>query len=148
MTWVIKILNRDYQKTSKAWVSNEWLEQDLGIGDFMINDFQFSESTWREVEYEKVEKEQLVNKENITSTKILTTTSPRFQILTPLIEEVVVVIPSIPKYNVKYIIKNNSEINNKLLIKEKVGGPVIFSLDSRDEYASLFHDKIEWHIKI
>jgi hypothetical protein len=148
MTWVIKILNRDFKKVNKEWDGNSWGSVNLGLSDFMINDFQFSESTWREVSYSKQESEVLINREDLTDNKLLTALSPRYQFLNPLVEKVDVVLPPTPKYNVKYIIKNNSKANNKLQIRETLGGPVIFTLDSLDEYATLFHDKIEWQISI
>lgn len=148
MTWVIKILNRDFEKVRATWNGSGWTEVTEGLADFMINDFQFSRSTWREVAYSAAEEPDLINKEDISTTKTLTSASPRYQFLNPLLEEVNVILPINPKFNERYIIKNNSEINNKLLIKETLTGPVLFTLDSLDEFATLFHDGIQFHITI
>lgn len=148
MTWVIKILNRDFEKVKATWNGSSWTEVNEGPADFMINDFQFSNSTWREVSYTVAEEPNLINREDVSSTKTLTQASPRYQLLTPLVEEVNVILPTNPRFNERYIIKNNSEINNKLLVKGTLTGPVLFTLDSQDEFATLFHDGIEWHISI
>lgn len=148
MTWVIKILNRDFEKVKANWNGAGWDETNEGPADFMINDFQFSESTWREVSFVQAEEGLLINRESLTADKILTETSPRYQMLDPQLEEIYVTLPATPQFNVRYIIKNNSEINNKLLVREVTGGPVLFTLDSLDEFATLFHDGIEWQIAL
>ena len=148
MTWVIKILNRDFNKVRATWNGLSWTEVNEGLSDFMINDFQFSDSTWREVSYEIREDPTIINRESLTADKLLTESSPRYQILEPQLEEIFITLPNTPQFNVRYIIKNNSEVNNKLLIREVLGGPVIFTLDSQDEFATLFHDGIEWHCQI
>jgi len=148
MTWVIKILNRDFEKVKSTWNGASWTEVAEGPSDFMINDFQFSESTWREVSYVPAEEGVIINRESLSADKVLTETSPRFQMLDPQLEEIYVTLPATPQFNVRYIIKNNSEVNNRLLVREVIGGPVIFTLDSLDEYATLFHDSIEWHIAV
>lgn len=148
MTWVIKILNRDFNKVNKVWNGSTFDETILGPADFMINDFQFSESTWREVQYKTVEQEILVHRIQTNSDIIMTTESRRYQFIEPLIEKVYITLPAVPKYNQRYIIKNLSEVNNKILVRESLNGPVIFILDSIDEYANLFHDGVEWHAQI
>lgn len=148
MTWVIKILNRDFTKVTQTWNGASW-DEVVGVpADFMINDFQFSESTWREVSYVPIQEGTVINRESLSTNKVLTEASPRYQMLDPQLEEIYVTLPAVPKFNLRYIIKNNSEVNNKLLIRETVSGPVIFTLDSQDEFATLFHDEIEWHIAI
>jgi len=148
MTWVIKILNRDFNKVKSNWNGSSWDQTSEGPSDFMINDFQFSPSTWREVSYVKREEPNLINKEDLTSNKVLTESSPRFQLLNPQLEEVYVTLPITPKFNQRYIIKNNSQLNNKLLVRGSLTGKVLFTLNSLDEFATLFHDSIQWHIAI
>lgn len=148
MSWVIKILLKDYKKTEKIWTGANFSSTPKETSDFIINDFKFSESTWREVEYSPIEQEDLINKQDISNTLILNSSSKRYQFLNPIAEKVAVILPTIPKYNQKYIIKNLSNVNNLIEVKEKIGGPTIYILDSTDEYSSLFHDGIEWQITI
>ena len=148
MSWVIKILLKDYKKTEKIWTGVNFSSTPKETSDFIINDFKFSESTWREVEYSPIEQEDLINKQDISNTLILNSSSKRYQFLNPIAEKVAVILPTIPKYNQKYIIKNLSNVNNLIEVKEKIGGPTIYILDSTDEYSSLFHDGIEWQITI
>lgn len=148
MTWIIKVLNRDYQKVNKVWNGISFDDTVLGTADFIINDFKFSQSTWREVEYTLVESEDFINRQQISSTFNMTTNSKRYQFLEPLIEEVEVILPSIPIYNQRYLIKNLSEINNKLIVKGSSTGDILFTLDSTDEVATLFHDGIDFHCQI
>lgn len=146
MSWVIKVLLRDYTKTQKTWNGSTFVNTALGVGDFMINDFKFSESTWREVRYTPIEQEDLVNRISTATTFTMTSESKRYQFIEPLAEEVNLILPTTPRFNERYIIKNLSEVNNKILVRETLTGPVIFTLDSLDEYATLFHDGIEFHI--
>lgn len=146
MSWIIKILKRDFQKTDVVWNGAAWVETPNGIADFVINDFQFTESTWREVSYTQVETELTTRRlENVSTTVTLTTDSRRYQFIEPVVEEVEVVLPAVPRFNERYLIKNLSEVNNKLLVKETASGEVIFTLDSVNELAVLFHDGVEWH---
>ena len=148
MSWVLKILNKDFIKVEKTWTGAIWSDNIIGPADFMINDFKFSESTWREVEYTPVTPSNLIERQDISVDKILTETSPPYQILNPLVEEVFITLPSLPQFNTRYIIKNNSEVNNKLLIREIINGPAIFTLDSTDEFATLFFDSVEWQVTL
>lgn len=148
MTWIVKVLNRDFQKVRSIWDGSKWVETNEGVADFVINDFQFSESTWREVSFEVKEDSNIINRESLSTNKILTEASPRYQILNPLIEEIYITLPSPPQFNSRYIIKNNSEVGNKLLVREVKNGPVIFTLDSLDEFATLFHDSVSWQIRL
>lgn len=148
MTWIIKVLNRDYQKINKVWNGVSFDDTVLGTADFIINDFKFSESTWREVDYTLVETEDFINRQQVSTTFIMTTNSKRYQFLEPLVEEVEVILPSTPIYNQRYLIKNLSEINNKLIIKGSPSGNILFTLDSTDEVATLFHDGIDFHCQI
>lgn len=148
MTWVIKILNRDFRKVEKVWNGTSFNETVLGLADFMINDFQFSESTWREVEYVPVEQEILVRRIQATSDIIMTTDSRRYQFINPLVEEVYLTLPTIPKFNQRYIIKNLSEVNNLVHIREDINSPPVITLNSLDEYTTLFNDGVEWHAQV
>jgi len=80
MSWVIKILNRDFNKVEKVWNGSSFDETVVGLADFMINDFQFSESTWREVEYEPIEQEILVRRIQTSTDIIMTSESRRYQL--------------------------------------------------------------------
>lgn len=146
MSWVIKILNKDFNKVEKVWNGLSFDETALGLADFMINDFQFSESTWREVEYTPVEQEILVRRIQTSTDIIMTTESRRYQFIEPLVEEIYLTLPAIPRFNQRYIIKNLSEVNNLIHVREVVNGPTIYTLNSLDEYSSLFHDSVEWQI--
>lgn len=148
MTWVIKVLLRDVQKVEMNWNGTNFDATPTAIADFIVNDFQFSESTWREVNYSVVETETLIRRLETDSPVILNANSARFQFINPTIEEVIVVLPQTPKFNQRYILKNLSEINNKLLVKQTLTGPTLFTLDSLDEYANIFHDGVEYHISI
>ena len=148
MSWVIKILNRNFNKVEKVWNGSNFDDTVLGPADFMINDFQFSESTWREVEYETVEQEILVHRIQTTSDIIMTSDSRRYQFIEPLVEEIFLTLPSIPRFNERYIVKNLSEVNNLIHIREVIDGPTLITLDSLDEYTTLFHDSVEWHAQI
>lgn len=148
MTWVIKILNRDFKKVDKVWDGTSFNEAIVGYADFMINDFQFSESTWREVEYDPVEQELLVHRIQTSSDIIMTTESKLYQFIEPLSEEIYLTLPKTPKYNQRYIIKNLSEANNLIHIREVVDGPTVITLNSLDEYTTLFHDQVEWHAQV
>lgn len=148
MSWIIKILNRDFIKVEKVWNGTSFDDTVLGPADFMINDFQFSESTWREVEYVAVEQENLVRRIQTTSDIIMTTESRRYQFIQPLSEEVYLILPATPKFNQRYIIKNLSEVNNLIHIREVLNGPAVITLNSLDEYTTLFHDGVEWHAQV
>lgn len=148
MSWIIKILKRDFEKIDVTWTGVMWNEVSQGNADFVINDFQFTESTWREVSFTPVAEEDFTFRDDVNSTVTLDSNSKRYQFLNPLVEEVEVVLPLIPKFHERYLIKNLSEVNNKLLVKETASGDVIFTLDSVDELAILFHDEVEWQISI
>lgn len=148
MTWVIKILNRDFNKVEKVWNGSSFDETVVGPADFMINDFQFSDSTWREVEYKAIEQEILVRRIQTSTDIIMTTESRRYQFIEPLVEEIYLTLPAVPKFNQRYIIKNLSEVNNLIHIKEVANGPTVITLDSLNEYTTLFHDGVEFHAQV
>jgi len=148
MSWVIKILNRDFNKVEKVWNGVSFNETVVGPADFMINDFQFSESTWREVEFKPVEQEILVRRIQTSTDIIMTSESRRYQFVEPLAEEIYLTLPAVPRFNQRYIIKNLSEVNNLIHIRELVNGPTVITLDSLDEYTTLFHDGVEWQAQI
>lgn len=148
MSWVIKILNRDFNKVEKVWNGSSFDETIVGPADFMINDFQFSESTWREVDFEPVVQELLVRRIQTSTDIIMTSESRRYQFVEPLVEEIYLTLPTVPKFNQRYIIKNLSEVNNLIHIRELVNGPTVITLDSLDEYTTLFHDGVEWHAQV
>ena len=145
MSWVIKILLRDYTKISKTWNGSSFDEVNFGVGDFMLNDFKSSESTWREVNYSSVDQGDLVNRVSTSSTITMTSSSKRYQFIEPLVETVNLILPTTPRLNDRYVIKNLSEVNNKILIREAINSPVIITLDSVDEYTTLLNDGVEWH---
>lgn len=148
MTWVIKILETNFTKTDKEWNGFNWVDTDQGLADFMINDFQFSNSTWREVSYERREEVDIIRRLSTSADVVLTTNSKRYQFIEPLVSEINLVLPQVPQFNVRYLIKNLSEINNKINVRGSVGGDILFTLDSVNEVAILFHDGIEFQIKI
>lgn len=148
MTWVIKILQRDVPKIQKVWNGVTWVDTPDGTADFMINDFQFSESTWREVSFERIDEVDVVNRVSVTGDVVLTPESKRYQFIEPLIQEINVVLPDPPQFHLRYLIKNLSEIDNKINVLGEVGGDPLFVLDSTDELAILFHDEFDWHIAI
>lgn len=148
MSWVIKILNRDFNKVEKVWNGSSFDETVVGLADFMINDFQFSESTWREVEYEPIEQEILVRRIQTSTDIIMTSESRRYQFVEPLVEEIYLTLPAVPKFNQRYIIKNLSEVNNLIHIREVINGPVVITLDSLNEYTTLFHDGVDFHAQV
>ena len=148
MTWVIKILQRDVPKLDKVWNGVTWVDTPNGTGDFMINDFQFSESTWREVSYETIDDVDIIRRLSTNSDQVLTTEDKRYQFIEPLAAEINVVLPDPPQFHVRYLIKNLSEIDNKINVLGEVGGDPLFVLDSTDELAILFNDEFDWHIAI
>ena len=148
MSWVVKILNRDFNKVEKVWNGTSFDETVVGLADFMINDFQFSDSTWREVDFTPVEQEDLVRRIQTSSDIIMTSNSRRYQFIEPLVESIYLTLPNPPRFNERYIIKNLSEINNLIQIRAEIGGPTVITLDSLDEYTTLFHDGVEWHAQV
>ena len=148
MSWVIKILQRDIPKIQKVWSGTSWINTPNGIGDFMINDFQFSESTWREVSYDRIEEVNIIRRVSTSTDIVLTSESKRYQFIEPLVNELNVVLPSVPQFHVRYLIKNLSEINNTINVLGEVGGDPLFVLNSTDELAILFHDGVDYHCQI
>ena len=148
MTWVIKILQRDIEKIDTTWNGVAWVDTSLGTADFMLNDFQFSDSTWREVSYTLIEDENLTRRFSTSADVVLTSNSRRYQFIDPLIEEIFLTLPQNPRFHERYLIKNLSEVNNKISVRGIPNGDTLFTLDSTDELAILFHDEVDWHIAI
>lgn len=146
MSWILKILLRDYQRVEKIWGGASFSTSPLSTHDFIINDFRLSSSNWRRVSYTPISQEDIIHRQDVSSTVSLSSDDKPLQFLNPLVESVTVLLPDPPLFNTRYIIKNLSTTNNKLLLKKSISGPTLVTLDSLNKIAYLFHDTIQFHI--